>query len=157
VLLTTWPMRPAQSSAVTVGTNYHETSSRYGTQVPGTAGCNNTNTCYISFNLVPAGKQLLITDISCEAFINAGSAAAVLRTQVMTYLGNNQMTDRYTFLKSTIVYEDNSSSRTFQVKDTARHLVRAGERPVVVLRSLFFATQMMGLCSIAGKIGNPPE
>jgi hypothetical protein len=147
---------PAHASAVTAGTNYQETSTRKSTSVPAAATCESVTTCFVIFNIIPAGKQLLVTDVQCSVRIVGLNADRLHQVRVITFAATGGATDRSSFLSPVRTATLASNNIAYTVNGTTRHPYKSGERPVIQ-----FSTDDVGLiapaCTIMGKVGNPPE
>src|SRR5688500_16806583 len=80
---------PAHATAVTVGSHYVEASTRKSVSVPSSATCNGTFFCYILFNVIPSGKQLLVTQVDCEVNVTGASSDNLFMVRLMNIPPNN--------------------------------------------------------------------
>jgi hypothetical protein len=148
----------AHASAITIGTIYNESSARLGTAVPGANGCANTAHCFVSFNLVPAGKHLLITDVTCKFVAQKAAGAPMISgASIGSASKDNQSGDRFQQVSTTLKYNSSPTTGYYIASDKTRLLVKTGERPVIILQGASADLGYDGACFIAGKVGNPPE
>jgi hypothetical protein len=143
------------ATALTIGTYYEETSVRESASVP-TAGQCTTNFCYLLFNAVPSGKQLVVTDLSCRISVDDAVGAKMVDFGLGTWAGSAKV-DRMHFFRP-VSHLLNGGSRYFTVSERTTKLYRAGERPVLQMISdeLSAGHTWNPFCTISGRIGNPP-
>jgi hypothetical protein len=153
----TLPGAAALATAVTVGDYYQEGSTRRGINPPSiNPSCNNTLLCYAIFNIVPSGKQLLITDVSCELTLTGGGAEQLFRAKLVTMLANGEVSDRGHHLISAWTVLVQAGQPTYHLVANTRQLVKAGERPIIYFHAGGLASFFPD-CSITGRVGNPPK
>jgi hypothetical protein len=146
----------AQATAITVGSFYEEGSDRMSLSPPAAGACSNTNDCHIIFNTVATGKQLLVTEATCDTYTLGPSANFFYMAELRSYPASSSVpSDRRQRAVPTLALSINSGEALHVVTITAKHLVKAGERPVITLRTRT-AGGFNASCTIFGKIGNPP-
>lgn len=138
---------PASAAALALGAHYQESSNLTSNAPPQSTACNGLSYCYIEFAKVPAGKQLLVTRVSCQLSVSAGAATTMY---LGTRLGNGNAVERFSFLIPTAM-PSNQPGDNITVNDEAYQLYTQGQRPEIYL-GLDSAASTVGFCSIGGEL-----
>jgi hypothetical protein len=104
------------------------------------------------FNVIPAGKQLLITDVSCSVGVSSSGQPINLAIASLMTMGTDRMTHIPSIRTNTI---GAGEAGDYTVSGAVKHIFKSGERPLVRLVPSTTGG-FGGHCTIAGKIGNPP-
>lgn len=110
------------------------------------AACTGTSLCFFIFNRVPAGQQLVITQVSCELFSTPGVLyAAALATE---------RNGSFPFRTHWLVV-NRAATSWFNLNQNVLKLFDVGERPVLRVSASASST-ISGACTIAGLIRTAP-
>jgi len=132
---------PHASAAPTiVGSDYAER---------GQGSCPNSAECTITFSAIPAGKALVVTDVSCRGRMPYDQKLVYL--ELLSQKANGS----YNFLTSTIEFGEqiiNGLYNTYQGHQQMRFVVYAGEKPVASNLKNKFTGENYYSCTIVGVL-----
>ena len=136
-----------QATSLSIGQNYQESSNVTSSLPPAAGACNDITYCYIEFKPVPMGKQLVVTQVSCELSASAGNVVSM-------YLGprrpNGMAVERFQFLQS-IKLPSNQPGSNMSVNNNAYQLFDQKDRPEIYM-GLNAAANTTGFCTISGQM-----
>ncbi|BBE73425.1 hypothetical protein [Oharaeibacter diazotrophicus] len=130
----------ASATPIVVGSDYAE-------RLQGS--CYGKDQCAINFSAIPAGKTLVVTDVSCSGQMPYDQNLVLL--QLLSLKTNGT----YAFLNSIIEFGPqvvNGLYNTFQAHQQMRYVVYAGEKPVVANLKNKFVGENYYSCSIVGVL-----
>lgn len=104
--------------------------------------CSSTNVCEVNFTVVPAGKDLIVRNLSC--MVQTPSATELVSIQAVG-------SGRKTWLEPVLVGVNGGTTRIYQVNDQVAKVYRAGSRPVVSAQIAAVATLSLE-CSLSGEL-----
>ena len=146
--LATLSAAPGHTSSLSVGQNYQESSNKTSTSPPNATGCSLTY-CYIVFNKVPTGKQLIVTQVSCS--LNVSDATADATQMFMEpQRPNGNWNERFQILIPSTM-PSNLPGYNLVLNSAAYMLFTSNDRPEIYV-GLKSAAQVVGFCSIAGQM-----
>lgn len=143
---------PGQASSLTIGQNYQESSNVTSSAPPTPGACNGKTYCYIEFNKVPAGKQLIVTQVSCSLNPSAG---VPMQMYLAPRRPNNAAVERFQFLIPSTM-PSTTPGTNVTVNTNAYQLFDQRERPEIYLE-VSAAANTVGFCTISGQMLNIPE
>jgi hypothetical protein len=140
---------PGHAVSLTVGDHYQESSNVTSTSPPSGSACNNTIFCFIIFNKVLTGKQLIITQVSCALSVSTSAAQAV-----SMYLGPRRPTgtavERFQILIPSTM-PSNQPGYNLVLNSNAYQLFTTSDRPEIYI-GLNASANILGFCSISGQM-----
>ncbi len=110
--------------------------------------CQNAPTCIVTFEVIPKGKELTVTNASCYIDVFRGNAP------YQVYVGAKRGSStlyRFTFLP----YSSAGSAgmnNFYLVNSSAAHLVFQGENPLVTVALVSAANTIIVKCTVAGTL-----
>lgn len=138
---------PAQSASIQVGAFYQESSNKTSSSPPVASACNGVF-CYIIFNKVPAGKQFVVTQVSCNLSVSTTTAEVV-----SMYLGGRKgpaALERFTDLIPG-TQKSNQPGYNLVLNSSALQLYTENDRPEIFV-GYKDAASTVGFCTIAGQM-----
>jgi len=136
-LFAAMPTHGAQAAAVSVDGFYNQTVSK---------SCPTTDVCQTPFSAVPAGKTLIVTNVSCT--IQAGGTA--LLTDFYMVLKEDDTFDYKTYLLP-VYLGASGGNRQLRSNNPAVHIAKARQKLTVLTRYDGAITSTL-TCSIAGEL-----
>jgi hypothetical protein len=137
--------------AITAQGYYQQSSGLTSNDPPTPGDCMAAQTCYVVFDRVPAGHQLIVTQVSC-LFVTSGGTTPRISTAILTVQRPNG-TEPLRRQHLTPINEQQSlpTSTVAAVSVTTLQLFDARERPMVWMTS-DTVTHLAGSCTIAGQL-----
>jgi len=109
-----------------------------------TSDCGGLRGCETTFNTVPSGKTLIVTNVSCTI---RASGTSVLTGFVLADAADKASSELMPFLVTTL----SGGNRFIQSNDTTSHVFKAGQVPTVA--TTYSADTSSSLwCSIGGQL-----
>jgi len=130
----------------TIGANYQQTSTSPSNDGFHLSSCSPGSLCYILFGQAPQQKPLIVRHVSCRVSINPGE----LREGYLTSTKEGAFVNRRTYLSPVFL-----TGPTWMVNNPAMHLIKPGERPVVLFVSSDAASAWGAECNISGTLQQP--
>jgi hypothetical protein len=130
----------------TIGSNYQQTSTSPSNNGFNLSSCSPASLCYILFQQAPQQKPLIVRHVSCRVSINPGE----LREGYLTSTKEGAFVNRRTYLSPVFL-----SGPTWMVNNPAMHLIKPGERPVVLFVSSDAASAWGAECNVSGTLQQP--
>jgi len=138
-----------QTTSLSFQGNFQESSNKTSTAPPTATACNSTVFCYIEFAKVPAGKQLIVTQVSCALSVSNGNAQAVSMT-LSPRRPNGNAVERFQMLIPSTM-PSNQPGYNLVLNSNAYQLFGSGDRPEIHVL-LNAAANIIGFCSISGQL-----
>jgi len=128
----------ASAAPIVVGTDYAERSM---------GSCPNKAECTVTFSAVPAGKSLVVTDVSCRGQI------PVNKKLVSLQMTSAKPDGYYNYIDNVIEFNTpvpNGLYNAYQGHQQMRFVIFAGEKPIVTNLRADFVGENFLVCSIVG-------
>jgi hypothetical protein len=125
VALAVLSVAAGHASSLSIGQNYQESSNKTSSAPPVAGACNALTYCYIEFTPVPAGKQLVVTQVSCALSVSAGN---VTEMYLAPRRPNGTAVERFQILESTKL-PSNQPGSNVNVNNSAMQLFDQKDRP----------------------------
>ncbi|BBE73427.1 hypothetical protein [Oharaeibacter diazotrophicus] len=109
--------------------------------------CAQRDLCFLNFSAVPAGKTLILTDVSCTASVGSGSvlvATQVARSGDGDHSGRRPIPPVFTY--------QNGQDRNYQLQTKTMLIVQAGQVPWIATNYSAKANSLIVDCTIAGVL-----
>lgn len=132
----------AAAPALSFGGYYQDSTPKVSPDGLTVGQCQGTDTCGLIFKLVPAGKQLIVTKVSCSITINEGYP---LPLNLLTLRHSSIVAVHHMPAIAT------GSPQSFAVSETTLQLVDSGDH-VVILMKFSEAASVLPDCTIAGQL-----
>jgi hypothetical protein len=142
---------PSQASSLSIGQNYQESSNVTSSAPPTPGACNGITYCYIEFNKVPAGKQLIVTQVSCSLNPSAG---VPMQMFLAPRRPNNSAVERFQFLIPSTM-PSTTPGTNVTVNTNTYQLFDQKDRPEIYLE-VSAAASTVGFCTISGQMVDIP-
>lgn len=130
----------ASAAPIVVGSDYAEKTQ---------ASCFGKDQCTATFSAIPAGKTLVVTDVSCSGQMPYDQKLVLL--QLLSLKTNGT----YNFLNSVVEFGEqvtNGLYNTYQAHQQMRYVVYSGEKPVVANLKNKATGENYYSCSIVGVL-----
>ena len=133
---------------VTIGGFFQQSSNTTSVSPPTAGDCNPSSLCYFVFGKAPAGKQLLVTHVSCTVFLSTGELhSAILRIQ----RGNGSYVDSVQYLVPV-----KTADTRYTISGSTLALYDQNQRPILEVQGTANA-QIFGTCAVSGQIIDAPS
>ena len=116
--------------------------------------CSTEVVCQVEFHAVPAGKFLLVSNVTCNVGMNAAGTLERAKLARRFVEADEKVTSPFTHLTPALLSES-PTRKFFQSNDTARHPFTAGQVPVVSI-SAATGRFVSAECSIFGTLSDGP-
>jgi len=126
-----------------IGTNYQQTSTTTSENAINEGNCSGGNTCFVLFQVPPGQKSLIVQHVSCRLGVSPGTN--LLYGWLQTRNGQDFPLRRTSFVPVP------TADIWWVVNSPVMHLVKAGERPVVLFVNSAGAN-WSAECTISGKL-----
>ena len=123
--------------------NYQQSTSTTSVTPPKPAPCPAASNCYFLFSPVPAGKQLIVTHVSCNIIANGG---APYWAYITVLSGGAPILREQHLVPVELI------SGAYAISNSTLQLFNSQERPVINVGP----GALTGRCTIAGQIKNAP-